>query len=126
MFESVPRTLEVAFLPPTFPVSMADEENPHPEEDKTKHGGHKNKFFPGIYMASTVARFVRPVMNLEVGGTEWIGPLEQLNLSIACQEEDVRGDTTHQELHPINILSMIATMQPFPEYNQSPRNMYQC
>ena len=64
--------------------------------------------------------------NLEVGGTEWIGPLEQLNMSIACQEEDIRSDTTHQELDPINMLSMIATMQPFPEYNQSPRNMYQC
>jgi len=46
-------------------------------------------------MASTVARFVRPVRNLEVGGTEWIGPLEQLNMSIACQEEDIRTDTTH-------------------------------
>jgi DNA-directed RNA polymerase I subunit RPA2 len=77
-------------------------------------------------LASTIARFVRPVRNLEVGGVEWIGPLEQLNLSIACQEEDIRSDTTHQELDPVNILSIIATMQPFPEYNQSPRNMYQC
>jgi DNA-directed RNA polymerase I subunit RPA2 len=55
----------------------------------------KHKFFPGIFITSTVARFVRPVRNLEVGGTEWIGPLEQVNMSIACLEEDIRTDTTH-------------------------------
>lgn len=120
LFESVPKTLEVAYLPPT-----AEEESEESDVQSSKRG-QKNKFFPGIFMASTVARFVRPVRNLEVGGTEWIGPLEQLNMSIACQEEDIRTDTTHQELDPINMLSMIATMQPFPEYNQSPRNMYQC
>jgi DNA-directed RNA polymerase I subunit RPA2 len=77
-------------------------------------------------MASSIARFVRPVRNLEVGGTEWIGPLEQVNLSIACLEEDIRKDTTHQELDPINVLSMIASTSPLAEYNPSPRNMYQC
>jgi DNA-directed RNA polymerase I subunit RPA2 len=56
-------------------------------------------------------------MNLEVGGTEWIGPLEQVNMSIACLEEDIRSDTTHQEIDPINILSMIASTIPFPDYN---------
>ena len=66
-------------------------------------------------------------MNLRVGGrTEWIGALEQVNLSVACLPEDVRGDTTHQEIEPTNILSVVAAMGPFPEYNQSPRNMYQC
>ncbi len=47
-------------------------------------------------------------------------------MSIACLEEDIRTDTTHQEIDPINILSMIAQTIPFPDYNQSPRNMYQC
>ena len=121
MYESVPKTLEVAYLPPTFEVN--DEQD---QSSSSSTQGQKNKFFPGIFLASTVARFVRPVRNLEVGGTEWIGPLEQLNMSIACQEEDIRSDTTHQELDPINMMSIIATMQPFPEYNQSPRNMYQC
>lgn len=126
LYESVPKTLEVAYLPPTF-LPEDDESNPEEEQaSSNKKTSGKNKFFPGIFMASTVARFIRPVMNLEVGGTEWIGPLEQLNMSIACQEEDIRSDTTHQELDAINMLSIIATMQPFPEYNQSPRNMYQC
>jgi hypothetical protein len=96
MFESVPKTLEVAFLPPTF--DSAEESNVNPEnneESSKKSQNQKNKFFPGIFLASTIARFVRPVKNLEVGGVEWIGPLEQLNMSIACQEEDIRSDTTH-------------------------------
>ena len=46
-------------------------------------------------MSSQVSRFVRPVQNLVVGATEWIGPLEQLALSIATLEEDIRPDTTH-------------------------------
>ena len=77
-------------------------------------------------MASTPSRFVRPVRNLELGGIEFIGPLEQVNMSIACLKEDLRTDTTHQEIDPINILSIIASCVPFCDYNQSPRNMYQC
>lgn len=91
-FESVPKTLEVAYLPATFVIEEEGQEaNP---EQSTKQTG-KNKFFPGIFLTSTVARFTRPVMNLEVGGVEWIGPLEQVNMSIACLEEDIRSDTTH-------------------------------
>ena len=69
---------------------------------------------------------MRPVKNLQVGGVELIGPLEQVNMSIACLEEDIRSDTTHMEIDPVNILSIIASMIPLAEYNQSPRNMYQC
>lgn len=36
----------------------------------------KDKFYPGIFLASTPARFVRPVQNLEHGGIEFVGPLE--------------------------------------------------
>jgi len=109
MVRSVPKTLEVAFLPPTT-QNDEDAANPEVDEDSSAKKSQKHKFFPGIFLASTIARFVRPVRNLEVGGTEWIGPLEQLNMSIACQEEDIRSDTTHQELDPVNILSIIATM----------------
>jgi hypothetical protein len=41
------------------------------EDDYTKE-----KFYPGIFLATTPARFVRPVQNLEHGGIEFIGPLE--------------------------------------------------
>eukprot|EP00347_Sterkiella_histriomuscorum_P020025 403339388 len=123
-YESVPKTLEVSYLAPTFPPEEASD-NPE-TQGQTNKRGTKNKFFPGIFLASSVSRFVRPVQNLEVGGVEWIGPLEQVNLSIACLEEDIRSDTTHQEIDPINVLSMIASTIPFADYNQSPRNMYQC
>ena len=69
---------------------------------------------------------MRPVQNLIVGAIEWIGPLEQVALSIATLEEDIRPDTTHQELDCLNVLSIIASTIPFCNYNQSPRNMYQC
>lgn len=116
----MPKTLEIAYLPPGSLVKTQGEEEPDPDQQE------RNYAFPGIFMATTVARFVRPVQNLVVGGIEWIGPLEQVNLSIATLEEDIRSDTTHQELDPLNMLSVIASTIPFCNYNQSPRNMYQC
>src|SRR3954467_10158594 len=48
-------------------------------------------------------------------------------MDIACLNEDIVKDvTTHQELAPTNILSILANLTPFSDYNQSPRNMYQC
>jgi len=48
-------------------------------------------------------------------------------MDIACLNEDViPGITTHIEYNPTNILSVIANMTPFSDFNQSPRNMYQC
>jgi DNA-directed RNA polymerase I subunit RPA2 len=38
-------------------------------------------------------------------------------MSIACLEEDIRTDTTHQELDPINMLSILASVTPFADYN---------
>jgi len=86
----------------------------------------KSKQFSGVYLFTTPGRFSRPVRNLLYGKTEWIGALEQIYLSIATCEEEIREDTTHQELKQRNILSIIAATIPFLEYNQSPRNMYQC
>jgi DNA-directed RNA polymerase I subunit RPA2 len=47
-------------------------------------------------------------------------------LNIAVTREETYAETTHQELHPTNMLSVIANMTPFSDHNQSPRNMYQC
>lgn len=48
-------------------------------------------------------------------------------MEIALLPSDLReGVTTHQELDPTNMLSLIASLTPFSDYNQSPRNMYQC
>ena len=33
---------------------------------------------------------------------------------------------THSEFHPSAMLSVVASLTPYSDYNQSPRNMYQC
>ena len=110
-------SLEIAYLAP----------GRHSKADATEDAkAAKNYYFPGVFLSSTVSRFVRPVQNLRMGAVEWIGPLEQITLSIACLEEDIRSDTTHQELDPTKMLSIIASTVPFADYNQSPRNMYWC
>jgi len=101
----VPSTLEVAFIP----------------------AGKGGSPFPGLFLFTGSARMVRPVLHRASGKTEYIGPMEQPFMDIACLEEDIReGITTHQELDPMNILSLVASLTPFSDYNQSPRNMYQC
>jgi DNA-directed RNA polymerase I subunit RPA2 len=101
----VPPTLEVAFIPPGM------------------NGGP----YPGLFLFTIGARVVRPVLQRASGRTEYIGPMEQPFMDIACLPEDIReGITTHQEIDPANMLSLIASLTPFSDYNQSPRNMYQC
>lgn len=98
------KTLEIGFVP-------------------TSRGGQ----YPGLYIFSQPARMVRPVRELSTGQIDWVGPFEQVYLEIACLEEDLKpGLTTHQEITPTNVLSVIANLTPFSDFNQSPRNMYQC
>lgn len=33
---------------------------------------------------------------------------------------------THEEIHPTGMLSVVASLTPWSDHNQSPRNMYQC
>ncbi|KAI9658347.1 MAG: DNA-directed RNA polymerase I subunit RPA2 [Bathelium mastoideum] len=83
--------------------------------------------YPGIYMASTSARMYRPVKYLSLDRRDFVGPFEQVYMSIAVRDEEVvPNDTTHVEFDPTNILSIVANMTPFSDFNQSPRNMYQC
>jgi DNA-directed RNA polymerase I subunit RPA2 len=99
---------------------------------KTEQGGP----YPGLYIFTQAGRLIRPVMNLQTRVVEWIGPMEQVFMEIACLKEDIRYDqestgaynnsTTHLELSPTTMLSHIASLTPFSDYNQSPRNMYQC
>lgn len=69
---------------------------------------------------------IRPVQQRLSKRIEWIGPLEQVFMDIACLEGDIREETTHLELNPTTMLSHIASLTPYSDYNQSPRNMYQC
>ncbi|KAF2862252.1 beta and beta-prime subunits of DNA dependent RNA-polymerase [Piedraia hortae CBS 480.64] len=83
--------------------------------------------YPGVYMFSSPARMIRPAKYLPLDKTDLVGPFEQPFMSIACTDPEITsGDTTHVEYAPTNILSIVANQTPFPDFNQSPRNMYQC
>ena len=83
--------------------------------------------YPGIYMFSGPARMIRPVKYLPQDKMDFVGPFEQPFMSIAVRKDEIRrNDTTHIEYDPTNILSILANMTPFSDFNQSPRNMYQC
>lgn len=100
----IPVHLEIGYVPPS-------------------NGGS----YPGVYMSSQPARMVRPVKYLPLEKEDFVGPHEQPYMSIACTEpEIISGDSSHVEFDPTNILSILANMTPFSDFNQSPRNMYQC
>jgi len=116
-------------------------------------GRHWGKLFPGLFLFLAPGRLTRPVRSLETQQVEWIGPLEQLFMSIsalrsekeaadlvlgkkkkekgaAALEDEVPEqlpvDFTHEELQPTQMFSLLAGLTPFSNHNQSPRNMYQC
>lgn len=66
------------------------------------------------------------MFNLLAQGVEQISPQEQQMLDIAIFDSEFNDRTTHQELSPLTMLSTVATLIPFPDHNQSPRNMYEC
>jgi DNA-directed RNA polymerase I subunit RPA2 len=102
--EKVPPTLEIGYVP-------------------FVKGGQ----FPGLFLFTTPARMMRPVRNLITGATELIGSFEQIYMEIAVDTSEIyEGKTTHLELHKGSMLSAIASLTPFSDLNQSPRNMYQC
>lgn len=92
---------------------------------------YKDRVYPSIVLSTSCARMIRPVYHLksktEARAIEWIGPLEQVFMEIACTDDDYRkGQTTHREISADAMLSIIAGLTPFSDFNQSPRNMYQC
>lgn len=89
-------------------------------------------------------RLVRPLMVVHAGRIEalqrsceaWAslllsGDVEYLDIEEACSSlvamrpEDVTAQHSHCEIHPAMALGILATMIPFPDHNQSPRNSYQ-
>ena len=60
------------------------------------------------------------------GCIEYVDPYEQNETFIANYPEYIRPETTHVEVHPSTILSMMTSMIPFPHHNQSPRNQLSC
>lgn len=101
----VPATLEVCYIP-----------------ESAKGGA-----FPGLFLFTDPCRMLRPVVNLSAGQVELIGPMAQTFMEIACRPEEVSfKKDTHVETTPAAMLSVIASLTPFSDFNQSPRNMYQC
>ncbi|XP_040034006.2 DNA-directed RNA polymerase I subunit RPA2 [Gasterosteus aculeatus] len=87
----------------------------------------KASLYPGLYLFTTPCRMVRPVRNLALGKQELIGTFEQLYVNVGIAEDEIEpGVTTHQELFPHSMLSVVASFIPYSDHNQSPRNMYQC
>jgi DNA-directed RNA polymerase I subunit RPA2 len=69
---------------------------------------------------------IRPVRLLHNNKIDLVGPYEQVYLDIACDpSEIIQGVSSHVELAPTSILSVLANLTPFSDYNQSPRNVYQ-
>ena len=99
----IPLELEIGFIPDT-------------------EGG----MYPGIYMSSHPSRMIRAVKYLPSDKKDYVGAFEQPFMEIACRKPDVQPKTTHIEYSPTSILSILANQTPFSDYNQSPRNMYQC
>jgi DNA-directed RNA polymerase I subunit RPA2 len=91
----------------------------------------------GLFLHAAPGRMIRPVACLEkkkvagkggegeklVDEVELIGPMEQTFMDIAAIPEDVHSGTEYRELHPTMMLSVVASLTPFSDYNQSPRNM---
>jgi DNA-directed RNA polymerase II subunit RPB2 len=56
------------------------------------------------------------------GAIEYVDPYEQNETLIATFPEYIIEETTHVEIHPSTILSVLTGVIPFPNHNQSPRN----
>lgn len=86
--------------------------------------------YPGLFLFTQSARMVRPVRQLGSKALELIGTLEQHNMSIKCPDGGYGGSPSlnfsHEEVNAGAMLSVVASMTPYSDYNQSPRNMYQC
>lgn len=88
-------------------------------------------FTRSIYVFTNQQRMMRPVVNMKTDKIEFIGPLEQIFMLIdAYPKDDQRGDheskATYCEVDKTSMLSLVASLTPFSDFNQSPRNMYQC
>ena len=83
--------------------------------------------YPGFYIFTGAGRIMRPVVNLKWKTVEYIGTLEQSCLAVAVRQEEIDPKFhSHCEIDPTRMLSVIASQTPFSDFNQSPRNMYQC
>ncbi|VDD80201.1 unnamed protein product [Mesocestoides corti] len=112
----VPTTMEICLVPPTETGSQ----------------------FPGLYLFVGGSRLLRPVKslvrvgpeNVDKAEIEMIGTFEQPYMDIAVTLDELMerpvAERRHFEVSPESIFSFTASLTPYPDFNQSPRNMYQC
>ncbi|QEU61969.1 Rpa135 [Kluyveromyces lactis] len=83
--------------------------------------------YPGLFLFAGHSRMMRPVRYLPLDKEDIVGPFEQVYMNIAVTPEEIENNVhSHVEFSPTNILSILANLTPFSDFNQSPRNMYQC
>ena len=123
--------LEIGLTPEAQVKSLDDNEKMIPSHLEIAYFPfQQGGIFPGIFMFTHAARLMRPVKQGGSKAIEMIGTLEQCSLSIKCPDGDHGGSAslsfTHEELSPQKMLSVVASLTPYSDFNQSPRNMYQC
>jgi DNA-directed RNA polymerase II subunit RPB2 len=60
------------------------------------------------------------------GTVEYIDPYEQNEIFVANYPDQIIPETTHVEVHPSSIMSLMTSLIPFANHNQSPRNQLSC
>jgi DNA-directed RNA polymerase subunit B len=109
------------------------------------------KAYPRIYISLSSGRVLRPLVVVESGRpllnpeliekvsrgeTSWrdlveqgvielIDANEEENCLVAMGPDDVTTKNTHMELFPAAMFGIAASIIPYPEHNQSPRNTYE-
>lgn len=92
-----------------------------------------------VFVANNGKILITPenVVDLKAGRLKWddlfsLGVVENLSIYeeesalIALSPEELTVEHTHCELDPALILGTLASTIPYPDHNQSPRNVYQC
>ncbi|MEE6246020.1 MAG: DNA-directed RNA polymerase subunit B [Thermoproteota archaeon] len=62
---------------------------------------------------------------LKMGVIELLDANEEENAFISIDEKSINSKHTHMEIFPAAILGVTASLIPYPEHNQSPRNTYE-
>lgn len=66
------------------------------------------------------------ILMQHTGAIEYVDPYEQNEAFIANNPAYITPETTHMEVHPSTIMSMMTSLIPFAPHNQSPRNQLSC
>lgn len=123
--------LEEALTPDATILPIMGEEEGVPAHMEVVHiPFERGAPYPGVFLYTQAARMIRPVRQIASGAAELIGGLEQHNMSIRCPDGGPGGSRTlkftHEEFSTRAMLSVVASLTPYSDFNQSPRNMYQC